>query len=330
MNTNTTENLTAVEVPFLTETVAGLQASPKFMHAKYFYDERGDYIFQQIMEMDEYYLTNAEMDIFLNQAKDIAALITAENTPFDLIELGAGDATKSIYLLRELDKAKQVFTYLPVDISAHVISDLENNLPKELPGLDVKGMNGDYLSMLQLATTLSKRRKVVLFMGANIGNMFPEEAEAFLLSLRKFLSKDDMLIIGFDLKKNPRQILAAYNDQKGITSAFNLNLLGRINRELGGDFELDSFEHYASYDPESGACKSYLISLKDQIVHIGDTATVSFARDEYIFMEISQKYALEDIEKLASTSGFQYRTSFFDANRYFVDTVWTVADDGLN
>ncbi|WP_316818048.1 L-histidine N(alpha)-methyltransferase [Pedobacter nyackensis] len=329
MSTNTTENLTAVELLFLTETLAGLQASPKFMQAKYFYDERGGSIFQQIMEMEDYYLTNAEMDIFSNQAKQIAALIMMENTPFDLIELGAGDATKSIFLLKELNKGKQKFTYLPVDISAHVISDLEVNLPKELPGLDVKGLNGDYLAMLNKATTLSKRRKVVLFMGANIGNMNQDEAADFLLSLRKLLSNDDMLIIGFDLKKNPKQILAAYNDSKGITSAFNLNLLERINRELGGDFEPENFEHYASYDPESGACKSYLISLKDQTVHIGDTATIGFACNEYIFMEISQKYALEDIKKLASSCGFQYQTNFFDANKYFVDAVWTVTDASL-
>jgi L-histidine N-alpha-methyltransferase len=319
-------NLTAVESQFLTETIAGLQASPKFMKAKYFYDERGDYLFQQIMEMDEYYLTNAEMDIFSNQARHIADLILTGNTPFDLIELGAGDATKSIHLLRKLAKENLEFSYLPVDISAHVISDLEANLPRELPELDIKGLNGDYLDMLHKATTLSKRRKVVLFMGANIGNMNQDEAEKFLISLRRLLAKGDLLIIGFDLKKNPKQILAAYNDSKGITKAFNLNLLERINRELGGDFELKNFEHYASYDPESGACKSYLISLKDQIVHIGAAATISFTQDEYIYMEISQKYALEDIERLASRSGFYCQHNFFDANKYFVDAVWTVME----
>lgn len=316
------ENLTGIDVQFLTETLAGLEASPKFMHAKYFYDERGDAIFQQIMEMDEYYLTNAEMDVFSNQSRHIADLIKG-NSPFDLIELGAGDATKSIHLLRALVKENLEFSYLPVDISAHVISDLEHTLPKEFPKLDVIGLNGDYLDMLEKGAKLSSRRKVVLFMGANIGNMDLDTAEAFLLSLRKQLSKGDMLVIGFDLKKNPKQILAAYNDSKGITSAFNLNLLVRINRELGGDFELKNFEHYASYDPESGACKSYLISLKDQIVHVGPIA-IGFAENEHIYMEISQKYAMEDIERLASRSGFQCQHNFFDSNRYFVDTVWTV------
>lgn len=324
MNTTTIENLTAIETSFLNDTIAGLRANPKFMHAKYFYDERGDYIFQQIMKMDEYYLTKAEMDIFLNQAGQIAELIRDADTPFDLIELGAGDATKSIHLLKELVKENLDFSYLPIDISAHVISYLENNLPGQLPGLDIKGLNGDYLEMLQQATTLSDRRKVVLFMGANIGNMSVDEAAHFLVSMRKLLKEEDLLIIGFDLKKNPKQILAAYNDSKGITTAFNLNLLERINRELGGDFEPANFEHYASYDPESGACKSYLVSLKDQTVHIGNAASVEFVKDECIHMEISQKYALPDIEMLAGSAGFVNKHYFFDTNRYFVDAVWTV------
>jgi len=314
-----------VQTQFLNETLAGLKASPKFMYPKYFYDEKGNYIFQQIMEMDEYYLTNAEMDIFSNQANKIATLISGLNTPFDLIELGAGDATKSIYLLREMMDSGLEFSYLPIDISAHVISDLEVKLPLQLPGLSIKGLHGDYLDMLQEATSISKRRKVVLFMGANIGNMNQENAESFLQAMRRLLSKGDLLIIGFDLKKNPKQILAAYNDNKGITASFNLNLLARINRELNGDFEIENFEHYASYDPESGACKSYLISLKEQLVHIGQKETIDFAKDEVIYMEISQKYALEDIERLATESGFQCWNIFFDTNRYFVDAVWTVS-----
>jgi len=264
------------------------------------------------------------MDIFSMQSGQIADLINRKDSPFDLIELGAGDATKSIHLLRELLDRKATFSYLPVDISDHVISDLKRVLPRELPGLDIKGLNGDYLDMLQQGVSLSSRRKVVLFMGANIGNMDQDEAEKFLYSLRSFLSEGDLLIIGFDLKKHPKQILAAYNDSKGRTSAFNLNLLERINRELGGDFEPNNFEHYACYDPESGACKSYLISLKDQVVHIGDSEAFNFSSNEYIYMEISQKYSLEDIEKLALKSGFEYKHNFFDKNAYFVDSVWAV------
>lgn len=325
MNTiETIQKQPAVAVQFLTETLKGLEATPKYMHSKYFYDEQGDYIFQQIMDMEEYYLTNAEMDILQNQSAELAQIIFERGTPFDLIELGAGDATKSVHLLKELIDQQQEFSYLPIDISAHVIDDLESKLPSQFPTLDIKGLNGDYLDMLKEANMISDRRKVVLFMGANIGNMNADEAAEFCSDLRTHLSKDDILIIGFDLKKNPAKILAAYNDRAGITRAFNLNLLTRINRELGGDFAVDNFEHYACYDPESGMCKSYLISLEEQDVKIGDNGTISFKKDEYIFMEISKKYSIDEIESLASDSGFLCKNHLYDKDNYFVDSIWRV------
>ncbi|PWS29455.1 L-histidine N(alpha)-methyltransferase [Pedobacter yonginense] len=324
MSTITTETTTTNKTQFLEETLIGLKSEPKFMQSKYFYDEKGDYIFQQIMNMEEYYLTDAEMDILSNQTAQLAKVITAPGDPFDLIELGAGDATKSVHLLKALIEQKHDFTYFPIDISEHVIADLEENLPLKLPTLNLQGLNGDYFAMLKRATEISSRRKVMLFMGANIGNMNVDEARDFCIDLRNLLSKGDMLIVGFDLKKNPQQILAAYDDEAGITSSFNLNLLQRINRELEGDFDLDGFEHYASYDPETGACKSYLISLKNQEVKIGQKERISFAANEYIFMEISQKYSLKEIEQLAKSSGFNVLTHFSDAKGYFVDAVWTL------
>jgi L-histidine N-alpha-methyltransferase len=318
------EKQSPVAAQFLSETLKGLESTPKYMHSKYFYDEQGDYIFQQIMDMDEYYLTGAEMDILQNQSAKLAQIIAENNTAFDLIELGAGDATKSIHLLKELIAQNLEFSYLPIDISSHVINDLSEKLPKQLPTLAIHGLNGDYMDMLKEAKAISSRRKVVLFMGANIGNMKPDEAMAFCNELRSLLSKDDILIIGFDLKKNPGKILNAYNDSQGITKAFNLNLLTRINRELGGDFNLNNFEHFASYDPETGMCKSYLISLEDQIVNIGDTETLKFEKDEYIFMEISQKYSLKEIEELAEKSGFHCKQHLSDENKYFVDSIWTI------
>jgi len=323
MTTTTIETTTDNKAQFLQETLAGLYSEPKFMRSKYFYDATGDRIFQQIMEMEEYYLTNAEMEILQYQANQISQAISADGSAFDLIELGAGDATKSIHLLKSLLDSQLEFSYFPIDISAHVISDLEENLPKKLPGLAMKGLNGDYFNMLKKATELSSRRKVVLFMGANIGNMSIADAGKFCSSLKKLLSPNDLLIIGFDLKKNPKQILSAYNDKGGITRSFNLNLLHRINKELDGNFDMDNFEHYASYDPESGACKSYLISLKKQIVNIGQNA-IHFAENEHIFMEISQKYSLNDIDQLAEKTGFKPLQRFFDQHQYFVDAIWKV------
>lgn len=308
---------------FLNDVLAGLTAERKSLSSKYFYDEIGDGIFQQIMEMGDYYLTDAEMEIMQHQTEKIADVIAADPSAFDLIELGAGDATKSVHLLQSLINRQLEFTYLPIDISRHVIEDLEENLPKKLPALKVEGLNGDYFAMVKKAKTLSNRRKVLLFMGANIGNMNVTEAEEFCKALRNELSAEDILIIGFDLKKNPRQILAAYDDDAGITKSFNLNLLSRINRELDGDFDISSFDHYASYDPESGACKSYLISLRDQLVNIGDE-TIRFRANEHIYMEISQKYSLTEVNEMAASSGFIPVAHFFDQHQYFVDAIWKV------
>ena len=323
MDTIITKRIMPVNSTFLNDVLVGLTADKKYLGSKYFYDETGDYIFQQIMEMEEYYLTNAEMEILQKQSGKIAAVISADGSPFDLIELGAGDATKSIHLLKELLDRKIEFSYFPIDISAHVISDLTENLPKKLPELKIEGLNGDYFAMVKQAKLRSDHRKVLLFMGANIGNMNVAEAEDFCLALRNELSAEDILIIGFDLKKNPRQILAAYNDAAGITKAFNLNLLKRINTELGGDFNLKNFDHYATYDPESGECKSYLISLKAQVVNIGDE-TIRFAANEHIYMEISQKYSLQQTDELGLKSGFKPSDYFFDQHKYFVDAIWKV------
>ena len=310
---------------FYTDTLKGLKSTPKYMSSKYFYDQKGDQLFQQIMAAEEYYLTNSEMEILMEQSGQISKAIAFNREPFDLIELGAGDATKSIHLLNQMVADELDFRYLPIDISENVINNLSNILPDKIPGIKIEGYNGDYFDMLERISALSTRRKVILFMGANIGNMTVAEAGLFCCKLKGFLTKDDLVIVGFDLKKNPKQILAAYDDRGGITKAFNLNLLSRINKELGGDFELDAFEHYASYDPESGACKSYLISLKDQQVKFGDTESISFHKNEYIFMEISQKYALNEIDELAKKSGFTPVINFIDRKGYFIDSLWNIS-----
>ena len=308
---------------FYKDVIAGLKSTPKRLSSKYFYDANGDKLFQELMNCEEYYPTNCELEIFTQQTAGICDAIIGDGDAFDLIELGAGDATKSTYLLKYLLEHKADFSYLPIDISANVISYLNVALPVTLPGLKIAGLNGDYFDMLKSATELSDRRKVVLFMGANIGNMSIADAGKFCSTLKELLSPKDLLIIGFDLKKNPQQILAAYNDKEGITRSFNLNLLQRINNELDGNFYLNNFEHYASYDPESGACKSYLISLKKQIVNIGQNA-IHFAENEHIFMEISQKYSLNDIDQLAEKTGFKPLQRFFDQHQYFVDAIWKV------
>jgi L-histidine N-alpha-methyltransferase len=306
---------------FYTDVITGLGATPKSLNSKYFYDAAGDKLFQDLMGCEEYYPTNCELEIFSEKTAEVCEAIIGNGDPFDLIELGAGDATKSAYLLGYLLDHQADFTYLPIDISDNVISYLNITLPVTLPGLNMTGLNGEYFDMLKEAATLSGRRKVVMFLGSNIGNMMPSDAEEFCQELREHLSDGDMLLIGFDLKKNPKTVLAAYNDKEGITKRFNLNLLERINRELNADFDINQFEHYPTYDPETGACKSYLVSLLDQEVKIG-MQTVQFAKDEYIFMEISQKFTTEQIDAMAIDASFKAVHHFYDSKKWFTDVIW--------
>jgi L-histidine N-alpha-methyltransferase len=306
---------------FYTDVIAGLTSSPKRLNSKYFYDAVGDKLFQDLMNSPEYYPTDCEMEIFTSHTAELAKEITADGDAFDLIELGAGDASKSSHLLGYLIDKKANFTYLPIDISANVISYLNVTLPVTLPGIKITGLQGEYFDMLKRAASISNNRKVVMFLGSNVGNMPVAEAEVFCRELRNNLSPGDMVLVGVDLKKNPKTVLAAYNDKGGITKKFNLNLLERINRELQGNFNISQFDHYATYDPESGACKSYLISLINQQVKIGEE-TISFKKDEYIYMEISQKYTVEQINNMAKVAGFKPLNQVFDSKKWFVDAIW--------
>jgi L-histidine N-alpha-methyltransferase len=306
-----------------TEVINGLTGSTKSLPSKYLYDKAGDHLFQQIMAMPEYYLTRCELDIFENRTKDLAELLTKDPTPFDLIELGAGDAMKSSYLLKYLFNKGVDFTYRPIDISGNILHELEGRLETELPGIEIASLAGEYFDMLAKATSLSQRRKVILFLGGNIGNMEWYEIERFCVELNQNLAAGDIVLIGFDLKKNPHAILNAYNDKSGITAAFNLNILSRINRELGADFDTAQFEHFQTYDPISGACRSYLVSLAHQTVKIDDTR-ILFTENELINIEVSQKFSRKDIADLASKSGFKPLSDIEDSKGWFIDAAWQI------
>lgn len=309
------------EDSFYNDVVRGLTAEHKHLDSKYFYDAAGDALFQQIMQCPEYYLTGCEQEILARQSRDMARTLCALCSTFDVVELGAGDASKTTLLLREILDMGLDYTYFPIDISGSMISYLEKTLPRQLPGLRVQGLNGEYIDMLKQSKQLTPKKRVVLFMGASIGNVPPAEAAIFLKKIREQLLPGDILITGFDLKKHPPTVLAAYNDAAGITKEFNLNLLRRANRELGADFDTHKFEHYPTYDPGTGSCKSYLVSSEEQEVHIGDTC-IHFAKDEAIFMEISQKYSLQEIDTLAREAGFRSVRQFSDEKDWFVDAMW--------
>lgn len=312
-----------LKTQFYEDVIRGLSSASKYLESKYFYDARGDELFQKIMHSPEYYLTNCELEILSEQTDLLIEAFASHIKSFDLVELGAGDALKSTYLLKSLLQKGMDFTYFPIDISANVISMLTEQLPKKLPGLSLTGLNGEYFDMLKKANELSERNKIVLLLGSNIGNMYPAQAEKFSKKLRENLLPGDLLLVGFDLKKNPQVILDAYNDKQGYTRDFNLNLLNRINNELGADFIINQFQHYSTYDPETGSCKSYLVSTKDQSVQIGSAKLqIDFKEHECIHMEISQKYTIEQICELAKTAAFTPLNHFFDSKKWFVDAIW--------
>jgi dimethylhistidine N-methyltransferase len=306
---------------FRQDVIKGLTSNPKHLQSKYFYDKRGDKLFQKIMDAEQYYLTDAELEIFATRCQEMRELVGRFPDGFDLIELGAGDALKSTELLKCLAKAEKDFTYFPIDISEHIVQLLERELPKKIKNLNIKGTAGDYFVALEEVKLYSKRPKLVLFLGGNIGNMPPEEALDFCRELHSHLSTGDLVLIGFDLKKNPWTIFNAYNDKDGITRDFNLNLLHRINRELDADFNVSQFDHYESYDPETGACKSYLFSLQEQRATIGDVE-ITFEENEYIYMETSHKYTLDQTKKMAAKAGFKPIAHLFDSQKWFTDVIW--------
>jgi L-histidine N-alpha-methyltransferase len=231
---------------FMRDVLNGLSAKPKQLSSKYFYDQRGDTLFQKIMESPDYYLTRCEAEIFRDQTAELVRSLTKGiDEPFDLIELGVGDGMKSKFLLRELLSMQTDFKYWPIDISGNILSLLKDGLA-HLSDLDYECLEGEYFDMLAQVVSVSRRPKVLMFLGANIGNMPLQAALRFCCELRQALQPGDKLLMGFDLKKNPFTVLQAYNDLEGVTRDFNLNLLERINRELGGDFAVDQFKHYLS------------------------------------------------------------------------------------
>ncbi|MCB2377425.1 L-histidine N(alpha)-methyltransferase [Hymenobacter sp. BT635] len=301
----------------------GLRRTPKTLSSMYFYDDAGSQLFQQIMALPEYYPTRTEFGLLTRHQAAISQALRPSNLaePFFLLELGAGDGLKTKILLRHLLDTGASFTYVPVDISAAAIDGLVVSLHQELPELRVEPQVSDYATAL---TRMAARpgRKAVLFLGSNIGNFLPADRREFLRKLAQPLTPDDRLLIGFDLQKDPRQIRAAYDDAQGVTAAFNLNLLTRLNRELGADFDLTSWQHYTDYDPLSGAVRSYLVSTREQRVRIDALdETVAFDAWEVIHTENSYKFTRHIIQQAATEAGLEVAHFFTDEHDYFADVV---------
>lgn len=314
-----TEILTALAE----ETLEGLSSTPKHLSSKFFYDEEGSKIFQKIMRMPEYYLTNSEFEIFKKQAFSIIKNFAPKGNAIELIELGAGDGIKTKLLIKELFRQNIKFRYIPIDISEEILFGLAANLKNEFKALNIEARPGDYFDMMEELEKISDTPKVILFLGSNIGNFSHEESVSFFKHLSQIIHKQDRLFIGFDLKKDPQLILNAYNDSDGHTAEFNLNLLRRLNKELGANFDLSKFRHAPCYDPESGAARSYLVSTNDQEVYISELDKYfQFNKWEAIYTEMSQKYDIHMINKLAAESGFAVEKNFTDSKGYFLNSVW--------
>ncbi|MCX2719109.1 L-histidine N(alpha)-methyltransferase [Lentiprolixibacter aurantiacus] len=315
MPNKTTPNFNSV---FEQEVYRGLTDFPKHLSSKYFYDAVGDKLFQEIMKLPEYYLTNSELEILQDHKEAIAGHFSRGKATFNLIELGAGDGSKTRILLNYLQQKNTSFQYVPIDISTHILNELTNSLNSEFPGLAVKPVQGTYFESLEAICQMDKNRKVILFLGSNIGNLLHPQAVDFLVQVQKLMSSDDLFLVGFDQKKDPQKILDAYNDPGGVTEAFNKNILTRINRELGGDFNGNNFRHWEVYDPESGTAKSYLVSLKAHDVYIRSLdLKVTFKAWETIHTEISQKYDDDVVSWLARKAGLEIVEAFSDRRKLF-------------
>ena len=320
LNTNTKFSHSTNTSHFKSEVQRGMSSIPKYISSKYFYDKRGDELFQEIMKLPEYYLTNSEMEI-LEKNKNRILNIISPGANFDLIDLGAGDALKTKILLNFFLDQKADFTYIPVDISKDAIESLTEHFEKKVPELKVAGVSAEYIPALESLQT--KKKKVILFLGASIGNFSYLETVDFLRDIHKTMHPGDILLIGFDLKKDHGTILAAYNDQSGITREFNYNLLHRVNRELGANFDTSNFEHVPAYNWETGEATSSLVSRIEQVVSIPAlNMKVHFRKRESIHTEISRKYSLPEIAGLAATTGFELVENLYDDRNYFTDSVW--------
>ena len=306
---------------FLEDVIAGLSSNPRSLPCKYFYDERGAALFQKICELPEYYITRAEIDILDRNRTEIASHLGAN---IELIGLGTGAGTKTRILIEALETPA---VYVPVDISEKQLRESTALFRKTFPDLEILPVCADYLQPVVLPSPSRRAtRNVVYFPGSTIGNFEPTEAEEFLRRVANACRPNGLspvaltavggLLIGTDLKKDPRVLESAYNDSAGVTAQFNLNLLERINRELSADFDLDHWQHRAIYNSTAGRIEMYLISEIDQFVHLNDQK-FHFRRREKIITEFSYKYAPDEFEALARKAGFEFVRMWTDDARLF-------------
>lgn len=296
--------------PLATEVLRGLRCERKTLPPKLFYDAAGAELFERICEQPEYYPTRAELEILEARAPEIAALAGPQCA---LIEYGSGAGIKVTLLLDALERPA---AYVPIDISREQLWDVASDLAAEYPDVAVRPLFGDYSQPLELPPLPAGARRVGFFPGSTIGNFHPAEATAFLRRIRRTVGSDGALIVGVDRRKEAAVLDAAYNDAAGVTAAFNLNLLTRLNRELGADFDLERFAHRAFFNPDASRVEMHLESLDDQVVHVAG-ARVTFGAGETIWTESSYKYDEARLDDVVGSAGFSVRTRWTDSQERF-------------
>ncbi|PYS52180.1 MAG: L-histidine N(alpha)-methyltransferase [Acidobacteria bacterium] len=295
---------------------AGLSLSPKRLFPKYFYDALGSELFEAICLLPEYYLTRAENEILTRHADEIIREVDGQS--LSLIEMGSGSASKTRLVIEALLRRQSELLFIPVDISASALETSSRVLLQSYPALRIEAYAGDYFDGLAALSEVKRGRTLALFLGSNIGNFDADEAHTFLCALRRVLNSGDALLLGADLRKSSEVLEAAYDDALGVTAAFNLNQLARINRELDASFQLRAFRHRVIYNKSAGRVEVYIESLREQTVSIRKLGMqIHFSEGERIHTENSYKYDLEGLSQMASATGFERTRTWTDEREQF-------------
>lgn len=301
---------TGADTAFAEDAIAGLSAKPKRLPAKYFYDAAGSALFEQITELPEYYLTRTELALLERRAPEIAKALGPGRV---VVEFGAGSGLKAALLLQAMERPAG---YAAIEISAAALDATRARLAAAFPALPLRTLEADFLALAALPAGLPKGAPVGFFPGSTIGNLTPAEAERFLARARRLLGEGADFVLGTDLAKDPAVLIPAYDDAAGVTAAFNLNLIHRLNAELGAGLEPDAFRHEARWNEAESRIEMHLVALKEQTARIAGR-TFRIAAGESIHTENSYKPKLEAFEALAERAGWRVHQVFSDEKRWF-------------
>lgn len=300
---------------FAEDVLQGLSSPAKTLPPKYFYDQRGSELFEEICELPEYYPTRTERSILQKYAEQIVLFIKDK---FDIVELGSGSSVKTRLILKAFLRQRTPLHYMPIDISKNMLVESSLTLLQKYNGLRITALASDYFTALKMLKKENQAKKLILFLGSSIGNFNDSEQVHFLTQLRSGMDLDDRLLLGMDLMKDESILIPAYDDAQGVTASFNKNILRRMNDELDADFDIDLFKHKVLFNKKYSRIEMHLQSLVGQTVTIGQlNKSFNFARDETIHTENSYKFTKERIRNLAATCGFQIKHAWYDSRNWF-------------